>query len=272
MRYDWRMIGAPFARIRASILGPWAALALGCGDVTSPASEALVEPGPVDATYDVALSFDGVDDYASVGTSRVPQILRAQSALLWFEAEPEASGASEGRQVLFTLRRGDGSGWVLALDDGVPLAYNIYAERTLARAAAAVTKSVWHHVAFVIDGASSRLYVDGAEAGVGEMPMTKRTPTHGFVGSIDGYRLMFHGSLDDLRLYDRAVSADEIARIAAGQEADPAVAVESLVMYLPFDEASGARSFDRSGLGNHAELGDGVPQLMPERVASGIPR
>lgn len=246
--------------------------ALGCGDVTGSASEELPEPGLQDAAYDVALSFDGVDDYASLGTARVPQIMRAQSALLWFSAEPGSSGASEGRQVLFTMRRSDASGWVLTLDDGVPFAYNIYGAKSLSRAPMAVSTGAWHHVAFVIDTGGCRLYLDGSEVATGGAPATKRTPTQAFLGSLDGFQQMFHGSLDELRLYDRAVSADEVARAASGQPPDPETGSDSLVMFLPFDEASGARAFDRSGLGNHAELGDGVPELMPSRVKSGVPR
>jgi hypothetical protein len=245
---------------------------LGCGDVAGPTSEELAEPGPSDAAYDVALAFDGVDDYASVGTGRAPQIMRDQSVLLWFQAQPGPSGESEGLQALFTMRRSDDSGWVISLDDGVPHAFNVYAQRTLARAPMPVTTTDWHHLAFVISEGSSRLYLDGAEVGAGGGPDTNRTPTHGFIGSSDGYLRMFHGKLDELRFYDRVVSADEIARAAAGEAPDADADADSLVIHLPFDEASGARSFDRSGLGNHAQLGDGVPQLMPERVRSGVPR
>ncbi len=259
-------IGGPYS----GAFGLLAVLTMGCGDVTQPSPEELREPSAVAASFDVALAFDGVDDYATLGTGRVPAIQRDQSVMLWFEAAPGASGASEGRQALFTLRRSDGSGYALTLDDGVPYAFNVYAQRTLARAALPITTGIWHHLALVIDASGGRLYVDGVEAGAGDRPATKRTPTHAFLGSLDGYSSMFHGSIDELRLYDRVVSVDEVARAAAGDAPDPDVG--SLVMYLPFDEASGARSFDRSGLANHAALGDGVPSLMPSRVPSGVPR
>ena len=108
-----------------------------------------------------------------------------------------------------------------------------------------------------------RAVPDGEPVATGVIPQTNRTPTQGFIGSLDGYVNMFHGSLDELRIYPRAFAADEIKAVAAGQNPDEA---EQLVLYLPFNELSGARVYDRSGLGNHAELGDGVPQLMPVRV------
>jgi len=85
--------------------------------VTNPAPEELSDPGPLDASFDGALSFDGVDDYASVGTARMPQIERDQSLLLRFRPAGVRSDGAEA-QALFTLRRGRESGLVLALDRG----------------------------------------------------------------------------------------------------------------------------------------------------------
>jgi hypothetical protein len=239
-----------------------------CGDATVAQPEELMDPGPHDAGYDRALSFDGVDDYASVGTARSPQIERDQTMMLWFRPEGAASGAPSELQVLFTLRRSDWSGIVLALDHDVPLAYNVYGRRDLARASAAVQPGAWHHLAYVLDRTGSQLFLDGVSAATGPAPATNRTPIVGYIGSIDGYSDMFHGALDELRVYDRAFSADEVAAVAAGTRPDDA---EPLVIYLPFDELDGARSYDRSGLGNHAELGDGVQQLMPQRIRSNFP-
>jgi hypothetical protein len=246
----------------------YGALALaGCGNATSQAPEQLTDPGPRDSGTDEALSFDGVDDYVSVGTARVPQIMREQSLMLWFRPDGAASGAALDLQILFTLRRSDWSGIAVGLDHGVPLAYNVYAH-DLARAEIMAAVGSWHHLAYVIDSAGSNLYLDGKVAASGIIPATNRTPTQAFIGSLDGYADMFHGAIDELRVYDRAFLPEEIAVIAAGTKPNE---VEPLVMYLPFDEAAGARSYDRSGLGNHAELGDGVPELMPARVASGVP-
>jgi hypothetical protein len=242
-----------------------ALMALGCADATQPSSEQLSESAPQPALADQALLFDGVDDYASTGTARMPQIERPQTLALW--CKPSSSGGAQ-LQVLFTLRRSDWSGIALALEAGTPLAFNVFARRDLARAEQPLSFDEWHHLAYVVRGAESLLYVDGALAGTGAGPQTNRTPLLSFIGSLDGYDAMYRGALDELRVYDRAFTEQEVAALAAGQRFE----AEPLVLYLPFDEAAGARSYDRSGLGNHAELGDGVAQLMPERVASGAPR
>jgi hypothetical protein len=248
---------APLARL----VLPWP---VACGDATEPVSEELTEPGPRSAAGDRALSFDGLDDYASAGTARMPQIERPQTLMLWVRAEG-ALGDPAHVEVLLTLRRSDWSGIVLGLEGLAPVAYNVHGPRDLARSSAPLALGRWQHLAYVLDAEGSRLYVDGAEAATGPRPATNRTPLLAFIGSLDGYEGMFHGALDELRVYDRAFSPAEIAAEASGQRLD----AEPLVLHLPFDEAEGARSYDLSGLGNHAQLGDGVPELMPSRVASG---
>lgn len=239
-------------------------LVTACGTATVEQPEDLTDPGPRDASDDRALAFDGVDDYASVGTARSPHIMRDQSLMLWFRSLGAASGAADDLQVLFTLRRSDWSGIALALDHDMPLAYNVFGPRDLARSTTAVKPGAWHHLAYVL-GSDSTLYLDGAVTATGNEPGTNRTPIQGFIGSLDGYTNMFHGAVDELRVYDRSFTAEEVASIAAGVRPDDA---EPLVIYLPFNEVDGARSYDRSGLGNHAELGDGVPELMPQRIAA----
>jgi hypothetical protein len=240
---------------------------VGCGDATGPAVEELTDPGPEDAATDLAVSFDGVNDYASAGTARMPQIEQPQTLMLWVKPEaPLGSGDGEP-QVLVTLHRSDWSGIVLALDELSPVAYNVFADRDLARSETPLTLGSWQHVAYVHDPEGARLYVGGVEVATGPGPLTNRTPILAFIGSLDGYSGMFHGALDELRVYDRAFSPEEIAALAAGQRLE----AEPLVLYLPFNEAEGARSYDRSGLGNHAQLGDGGPDLMPLRVASEVP-
>jgi hypothetical protein len=236
---------------------------VGCADATGPVSEALPQSAPQDAAADQALVFDGVDDYASAGTARMPQIERPQTLMVWVKP----SGGGDELQVLFTLRRSDWSGVALALDSGVPLAFNVFGPRDLARGEAPLELERWQHLAYVLDGAGSHLFVDGAEVASGPAPATNRTPLLAFIGSLDGYENTFSGALDELRVYDRAFTAQEVTEVAAGAR----VEAEPLVLYLPFDEMAGARSYDRSGLGNHAQLGDGVAQLMPARVASAVP-
>jgi hypothetical protein len=75
----------------------------------------------------------------------------------------------------------------------------------------------WVHLAGTFDGATMRLYVDGAERGALARPGPIKPNAFPLcLGSYEaGHAAHFTGLLDDVKLYDRALSADEIRRQAA---------------------------------------------------------
>jgi Protein of unknown function (DUF1553)/Concanavalin A-like lectin/glucanases superfamily/Protein of unknown function (DUF1549) len=81
----------------------------------------------------------------------------------------------------------------------------------------------WHFVAASYDGTKLRLFVDGralrAEAASGPIDVRGESPA--FIGSNEGTTEFFGGGIDDLRLYDRALSEQDLKAISAGDE--PAV-------------------------------------------------
>ena len=80
----------------------------------------------------------------------------------------------------------------------------------------------WHHVAATYDGRQMRLFVDGQEDAASPKPIEGEIDASGSplgIGS-SGSGHLFCGIIDQVRLYDRALSADEIrASCAAGREA-----------------------------------------------------
>ncbi|MFI2433848.1 LamG domain-containing protein [Streptomyces sp. NPDC018693] len=81
----------------------------------------------------------------------------------------------------------------------------------------AVTMGRWTHLAGVWDGSRVHLYVDGALEGSADATLSWAA-TQGFnIGRArwDGaYVNRFKGSIDDVRAYDRALNADEIALVS----------------------------------------------------------
>ncbi len=73
----------------------------------------------------------------------------------------------------------------------------------------------WHHVAVTYDGSEVMFYIDGVFAG--EQPYTDTFVSGGpyTVGALDYYGLQdyFNGKIDDLRVYDRALSDAEISNL-----------------------------------------------------------
>jgi hypothetical protein len=89
----------------------------------------------------------------------------------------------------------------------------------------------WHHVAVTNVGAQARLYVDGQEVAANTLPIvTPETETQFFIGRISGGlgdTRQLNGFVDEVSVYDRALSADEIRAIyeagAAGKCLDATV-------------------------------------------------
>jgi hypothetical protein len=81
----------------------------------------------------------------------------------------------------------------------------------------------WHHAAGVYDGTSLRLYVDGVlDASSDASGTIRNTGSRVFIGSDDvertrlGRNRAFHGLIDDVRIYDHALSEDTIQALCAG--------------------------------------------------------
>ncbi len=110
-----------------------------------------------------------------------------------------------------------------------------------------ITVASWHHVAFTADGAQLRLFLDGQQAGsadylgsitpssipswlsIGASLATDNTVTPPVIGPSATGPNYFSGSLDELALWHRALSASEVAALyAAGNSGkDLTTVVES---------------------------------------------
>jgi len=105
----------------------------------------------------------------------------------------------------------------------------------------AVQAGRWHHVAAVItsdvDGGAMRIYVDGELAASRPYDRSGIQDATGplWIGGIPGQGVAFHGQVDEVQLWRRALTGDEIrARMAA-----PAVPDDpGLMAYYRFDETT----------------------------------
>ncbi|MAN37074.1 MAG: hypothetical protein CMI21_05555 [Opitutae bacterium] len=92
----------------------------------------------------------------------------------------------------------------------------------------------WRHLAATHNGKELVLYVDGKPIGRkparGELDSGDASPAG--IGSYQGNRERFRGSIDDLRVYDRGLTPAEVSRLAT---ADPQAVPEGLVAHWTFD-------------------------------------
>ncbi len=82
--------------------------------------------------------------------------------------------------------------------------------------AGALPTGSWHHIAATYDGATSRLYVDGREAGSAAVGQVSLEPWPGElrIGMYSDIDAQFQtlGEIDDVRIYHRALGAEEVRR------------------------------------------------------------
>jgi len=83
-----------------------------------------------------------------------------------------------------------------------------------------ISTGIWHHIAYVVDDATdtARMYLDGTLAATvtftGTPLFMKSGESLGIGSSYDGGVERMRGLIDDVRLYNRALSAAEVASLA----------------------------------------------------------
>jgi hypothetical protein len=131
-------------------------------------------------------------------------------------------GASDDLEVL--AAKGDPSTYGMALfGDTLIFGFDDTEGTEWAAFGAGVTDGDWHHVVGVYDGGEIALYVDGGLVGstptFGATPSTNTTALT--IGSFFGVGATFNGEIDQLRLYDEALSASEVVDFSTDGEACP---------------------------------------------------
>jgi hypothetical protein len=165
-----------------------------------------------------ALSFDGQDDYVQVPyrSSIAPQHLTVAT---WFRAATFANVQWNATLVNQGANEWDNGYYGMAVrTSGAPIAMlNIGGGQanTYYLNAGAVSVGAWHHVAMTYDNVTFKIYINGAQA---TSTTINRARTASSLPLIMGRRgdggYYLKGTLDDVRIYSRVLSATEIAALA----------------------------------------------------------
>jgi len=174
---------------------------------------------PTDGKKDGALAFDGIDDYVSVDFVLNP-LDGAFSVFAWIKG-----GAP--RNVLISQVNdigGSGETWLgtepvsgKLMTGLVPPPVGRFITQPL-KSESVITDGQWHHIGFVWDGAYRSLYVDGVEVAkdaTAQNPL--KSATDGLyigAGKTLDATSVFSGLIDDVRIYNVALSAEKIAALA----------------------------------------------------------
>ena len=175
--------------------------------------------------YGGAFEFDGRDDYINISDADSLDIVGSITVSAWVKANSLGSGTNENRIVvkgpgfheesLYTLEIDDGTGTFLLDKDIAPLGPCITPSQRCVRSTTLIQLGVWYHLAGTYNGSTIIFYTNGQQEAANYIGSS--------VGIPDNYPLViganlnttnpqdeFYGSIDEVRIWNRSLSADEI--------------------------------------------------------------
>ena len=156
-----------------------------------------------------ALSFDGVNDRVNVNDSASLDLRGGMTLQAWVYPT-----ALAGWRTVLLKERSGGLVYALYADEDVPTpsAYiRIGSVDVRVAGSSALPLNTWTHLAATYDGATLRLYVDGQE--VGSQPQTgliQVSTGRLRIGGNAVWTEWFAGRIEDVRIYNRPLTASEI--------------------------------------------------------------
>lgn len=195
-----------------------------------------------DGTPDGALRFDGVDDVVTVESTAPLNPREAVSLSVW--VRPDDLPAREA----FVVSHGSWQNrWKLSVTPEGHPRWTVHTDVGIVDldAPAALAENVYTHLAATYDGAHLRVFVNGQA--VSERPHTGRMPATQLpllLGQMlpGQAEYNFPGALDDVRVYNRALTASEVYALYTGNTAgEPAPRPLALRVEAPYPNPSQGR-------------------------------
>ena len=197
-----------------------------------------------------AVKLNGIADYVSLPTGIVSGLSDFTIAV-WVNPAATTTwtrvfdfGTGTAVNMFLTVNSGAGPRFAITTAGGG-------AEQRLSRSGQ-LPRNAWSHLAVTLSGTTGTLYVDGVPTATNDN-MTLRPADLGMTGNNWIGRSQYpdpflNATVDDFQIYDRALDASEVQRLAAGEQGTGNVAS------YRFDEAGGAGALDSSGNGRTATI------------------
>jgi len=156
-----------------------------------------------------AISLDGIDDYVDCGNDTSFDITDAITLSLFIKGTFNSAGDT-------LIARG--YDWLLCKSSG-DSAYLFCSGLGPIQGSANINDNQWHHIAGVYDGSRMSLYVDGQPDGYKHTSGSLNVSgSNVYIGG--GPSMSFSGLIDEVRIYNRALSAGEIQTLYSGPVTD----------------------------------------------------
>jgi hypothetical protein len=203
-----------------------------------------------------ALSFDGAGDFVTVADTASLDLSAAMTVEAWvFPTSLTGYSAIVAKE-----RTGGGFPYGLETGAGVPDGYVTTGPNATAAATTALAANAWTHVAASYDGANVRLYVNGVLAATKAASGAIRLSNDALrIGGDVTWSEWFQGRIDDVRVYNRALTAAELGTdMNAAVVSSTPPPVSTLVAAYGFDEGTGATVADSSSKGNTGTISNAI--------------
>ncbi len=218
------------------------------------------DPTAISGAVGGAMEFDGDGDMIEIAADAALDITGPISLSLWIRPDaedPEGQGTETAPMAKAFSTASPSWSWQVRYGWASPKPYMAFTFNTSPRAWAYVNENLaqgeWHHIACSADGQTLTAYLNGLATESTPMGAITSSPAPVLIGS-DGWSCDWIGAIDEVAIYNRALSADEMLYLAgfrADTGQDP-----SLSIYYSFDEF-GEIVPDESGNGNDgAVVGD----------------
>ena len=158
-----------------------------------------------------ALSFDGDNDYVNAGNDPSLNITDAITIEAWVKT-------TDTKAIQFIAGHGNTGyeGWFFAIDSGNFVRLQVANGTVTKSASRTYSTGSWSNVVGIYDGSNIVVYVNGVAgtptAHTGAIDYTGEPYT--WIGQIEGSgddpKRFFNGSIDSVRIYNRALSAEEV--------------------------------------------------------------
>jgi len=159
-----------------------------------------------------ACEFDGKGAYIDAGPSSSLKPDKAFTYSIWLKCSE-----SQTMKTILSCHTDAAGGVVLGIDDVEPnvMKFQLNSWPSRVTSKLALNDGIWHHIAAVYDGKILQLYVDGVLDGAQFHPGRLSYPPGGrfTIGKWFGGAQYFSGLLDEIMVYDRALSEKDIMRL-----------------------------------------------------------
>jgi len=198
----------------------------------------------------MAANFDGINDFARIeATPMLTPGTGSFSVEMWVRRVGESSSSAH----LASVYQGDYNRWVMYAPNGIVyLAMHDTEGNPVNSPSYNLPDYKWHHIIAVRDKAAGKvyLYADGRSIGTPTIDITNNVSPNSIltIGAYKGAYAGFGGLIDEMRIYNRALSAEEVGYHY--NQGEP-------VAHWDMDEGEGSVVGDQTGNHNRGTLING---------------